>query len=145
MLLSCHNLVDSRFFLICARADFVAFKTLKDILMGGRLPKAFQNRLKEAEAVARWEAAVGPIISKHAHALRVEDGVLHVEVGHPIWRSELHHRRRQILEILNQGAKDASAILKDLHFSDPRTPGQGTRKNASAAAANMTKNTTRTG
>lgn len=113
--------------------------------MGGRLPQAFQKRLKEAEAVARWEAAVGPIISKHAHALRVEDGVLHVEVAHPIWRSELHHRRRQILEILNQGLKEESSILKDLHFSDPRNPTQGTKKNAKPAATKITKNTTSAG
>jgi len=123
----------------------VGFKTLKDILMGGRLPQAFQKRLQEAEAVSRWEAAVGPIIAKHAQALRVENAVLHVEVGHPIWRSELHHRRRQILEILNQGAKDESAILKDLHFSDPRNPGQGTKKNATAAATKITKKTTNAG
>jgi len=123
----------------------VGFKTIQEILSGGRLPKAFQNRLKEAEAVARWESAVGPIIAKHAQALRVEDGVLYVEVGHPIWRSELHHRRRQILEILNQGAKDQSAILKDLHFCDPRNPDQRERKNARVPAAASSKTTKNSG
>ncbi len=114
----------------------MAFNTLKDILLGGRLPKAFQKRLKEAEAVSRWEAAVGPIIAKHAHAVRVEDGVLHVEVGHPIWRSELHHRRRQILEILNQGVSEESAILKDLHFIDPRNQ-SGPSKRSTRATTTM--------
>ena len=117
-------LVDSRFFPICVRADFVTFRSLKDILLGGRLPEAFRKRLKEAEAVSRWDSAVGPIIAKHAQAIRVDAGVLYVEVGHPIWRSELHHRRRQILEILNQGAASEAAILKDLHFIDPRARDQ---------------------
>jgi hypothetical protein len=70
----------------------------------------------------------------------VEQGVLHVEVAHPIWRSELHHRRRQILEILNQGALDNSAVLKDLHFADPRNPAHlGKKKNAPATTPSKAK------
>ena len=61
------------------------------------------KRIREAEAMERWEAAVGPGIAKHARPLRVVDGVLWVEVSHPAWRSELHYRKRQILEILNAG------------------------------------------
>ena len=141
-MLRCHTTVDSRFFPICVRADFVAFKTLREILGGGRLPQAFQKRLKEAEAVSRWEAAVGSIIAKHAQAVRVDKGILYVEVGHPIWRSELHHRRRQILEILNQGATEETAILKDLHFSDPRDSDQNSKKAASTPT--RTSNKTKT-
>ena len=96
------------------------FRKIGDLLRGGGLPEVFKSRLKEAEAVSRWDAAVGPTIAKYAHAVRVEAGVLHVEVGHPMWRSELHHRRRQILEILNSGATTEAAVLKDLHFVDPR-------------------------
>ncbi len=96
------------------------FKKLKDLLTSRSLPELFKRRLNEAEAVSRWESAVGPTIARHAQAIRVEDGVLHVEVGHPIWRSELHHRRRQILEILNQGSPEGAALLVDLHFVDQR-------------------------
>lgn len=98
------------------------FVKLKDLLLGRNLPEGFRSRLKEAEAVSRWEAAVGPIIARHAQAIRVDAGVLYVEVGHPIWRSELHHRRRQILEILNAGSGDENAVLKDLYFVDPKSP-----------------------
>ena len=111
---------------------------------------AFGRRIVEAEAVGRWEMAVGPQIAKHTSAVRVEDGVLWVEVDHPIWKSELHHRKHQILQILNEGRPEAQPetppeaepglkrlgvapapktqqalaparqILKDLFFIDPR-------------------------
>lgn len=98
----------------------MSFRKIEELLRGTALPEVFRSRLKEAEAVSRWEVAVGPTIAKYANAVRVEAGVLHVEVGHPMWRSELHHRRRQILEILNSGVTSEDAVLKDLHFVDPK-------------------------
>ena len=87
---------------------------------------AFNKRLKEAEAVGRWDATVGAIIAKHARAFRVQDGVLWVEVDHSIWRSELHHRKHQILDALNAGIPTESAEkpLTDILFLDPRKPYQ---------------------
>ena len=79
---------------------------------------ALQNRIKESEAVSRWEETVGPIIAKHAKAVRVQDGILWVEVEHPIWRSELHHRKRQILDRLN--GPSPKKPLKDIFFLNPR-------------------------
>lgn len=98
----------------------MGFQKLIEILghARGRYP-GLSKRLDEAEALGRWEKAVGPIIAKHSRAIRVQDEVLWVEVDHPIWKSELHHRRRQILEILNQPGQ---SILKDLLFLDPRGP-----------------------
>ena len=92
---------------------------------------AFGRRIVEAEAVGRWEMAVGPQIAKHTSAVRVEDGVLWVEVDHPIWKSELHHRKHQILQILNEGrpeaqpetAPEAEPSLKRLGVAPaPKTP-----------------------
>ncbi len=88
---------------------------------------AFGMRLSEAEALGRWEVAVGELIAKHSRAVRVQDSVLWVEVEHPIWRSELHYRKQQILDILNGKTisenKKLSAsthILKDIYYIDPR-------------------------
>lgn len=83
---------------------------------------ALSKRLREADAVSRWEKAVGANIAKHARAIRVQDGVLWVECDHAIWRSELHHRKRQILDILNGGvdAQAGEQPLADLLFVDPR-------------------------
>ena len=85
---------------------------------------ALSHRIEEAEALSRWEVAVGAAIAKHTRAIRVQDGVLWVEVDHQIWRSELHHRKRQILEILNRPADPAStqkpqSTLLDLFFCEP--------------------------
>jgi predicted nucleic acid-binding Zn ribbon protein len=88
---------------------------------------SFSVRLAEAEALGRWPIAVGDTIAKHARAIRVKDSVLWVEVEHPIWRSELHYRKQQILDILNArtpcARKDLEApkdVLVDIYYIDPR-------------------------
>jgi predicted nucleic acid-binding Zn ribbon protein len=96
----------------------MSFLKLMEILGQARSQyPGLSKRLDEAEALGRWEKAVGPIIMKHSRAIKVQDEVLWVEVDHPIWKSELHHRKRQILEILNQPGK---SVLKDILFLDPR-------------------------
>ena len=98
-----------------------------------------KQRIDEAGALSRWEKAVGAQIAKHTRAIQVKDSVLWVEVDHPIWKSELHHRKRQILAALNRPAlQDSGAtppahstqaaqqpsqppeIIKDLLLLDPR-------------------------
>lgn len=81
----------------------MAINSIKDILdkIRARNP-SLQKRLEEALAVDAWEKTVGTQIAKHARALKVENGVLWIEVDHSVWRTELHHRKRQILERLNQ-------------------------------------------
>lgn len=120
----------------------MGFSKLSDLLNHPSLPEVFRKRLKEAKAVSLWESAVGATIAKYATAIRVEDGVLWIEVGHPIWRSELHHRRRQILEILNQGLSGTDEVLKDLHFADPKKSrrNQATPATTSAQTQNGTRN-----
>ena len=87
----------------------MGFDNILDILKKAqRRHPAFGKRLQEAEALGRWEDAVGPGIAKHSRALRVLDSVLWVEVDHPIWQSELHHRKRQILDLLNTGREAAA-------------------------------------
>ena len=78
---------------------------------------SLSKRITESEALNRWDLAVGPAIAKHARALRIKNSVLWVEVDHPIWKSELHYRKQQILEILNKGAEQTQ-ILEDLLLLD---------------------------
>ena len=105
----------------------MGFDQLLDILKKAQARHpGFAKRLEEAEAVGRWPMAVGPAIAKKSRALRVDNSVLFVEVDHPIWKSELHYRKRQILDILNNGngerkLQPAKEILKDLIFVDPRS------------------------
>jgi predicted nucleic acid-binding Zn ribbon protein len=97
-------------------------RNLIDIINESRkhLP-GFGKRMKEAEALGLWEQAVGPMIAKHTRALKVQDEVLWIQVDHPIWKSELHHRKRQILEILNRVQPGGElSTLKDILFLDKR-------------------------
>ena len=113
----------------------MGFDRLVDILKQARLRyPVLTQRIEEAEALARWEKAVGPAIAKRSRAIRVQDGVLWVEVDHPIWKSELHHRKRQILDILNGATPSTSVkpalappkqILSDLLFFEPRSDTRG--------------------
>lgn len=100
----------------------MGFFTLTDILkkLTAQNP-ALKKRLEEAEALKAWEAAVGPQIAKHATATRVDNGVLYVEVDHSIWKTELHHRKTQILDRLNAGLGDRH-VIQDLFLIDPKRP-----------------------
>lgn len=80
--------------------------------------------MEEAQALSRWELAVGPAIAKHARTLRIDQAVLVVEVDHPIWKQELLARKNQILGILNQKlGEDGSPAVEDIRFVDPRGSG----------------------
>jgi hypothetical protein len=100
---------------------------------------ALRQRIREATAMDRWTVVVGPHIARHTRAIKVHEGILWVEVDHPIWKSELHHRRRQILDLLNQDLKTqnnpasqlsagpvpqstsaATPVIQDLLLLDPR-------------------------
>lgn len=83
--------------------------------------------MAEAEALGRWDIAVGTLIAKHARAVRVHESILWVEVENPIWRAELHYRKQQILDILNgitpcarPSLSAPKEILKDICYLDPK-------------------------
>ena len=99
----------------------MGFERLSEILkkIQERYPD-YSKRLNEAHAVSHWEKAVGVQIAKHARPMSVKDGVLLVEVDHPIWRSELHHRKKQILNALNAKASEnpQGEVLSDIVFID---------------------------
>jgi len=94
---------------------------LGDIL--ARLQKKYpvlQKRIQESKALDNWQKAVGPGISKHTRTIRVLDRVLWIEVDHPIWKSEIHLRKRQIVDRLNETAGEA--VIDDLYLVDPQLP-----------------------
>jgi predicted nucleic acid-binding Zn ribbon protein len=95
----------------------MSFYNLADILKKLRSQNPIlSKRIEESDALSRWDEAVGPQIAKHARAIRIQDGVLWIEVDHPIWKTELHYRKRQILERLNT----SSSPIQDLLLLDGR-------------------------
>ncbi len=97
----------------------MAFEKIFDILKraADRYP-ALQQRINEAEAFALWDKAVGPIIAKNSRPIRVQNKTLCVEVDHPAWQSELHHRKAQILAALNRN--QSTPLIEDLQFFSSR-------------------------
>ena len=90
----------------------MAFDKLADILNKLRNQNpVLSKRIEESDAVSRWEEAVGAQIAKHARAVRVQDGILWIEVDHPIWKTELHYRKRQILDRLNTKSDSVKDLL----------------------------------
>lgn len=110
----------------------MGFEKLSDILKRIRNHNpALGNRLKEAETLTYWESAVGPQIAKHTRIVRIQEGVLWVEVDHPIWKTELHFRKRQILDALNMHHEQTQSnsselrppqknLIHDIHFIDSK-------------------------
>jgi predicted nucleic acid-binding Zn ribbon protein len=118
-----------------------SFDSISDILrkLQARNP-ALSKRIQEADALSRWDLAVGAAISKHTRAIRIQDSVLWIEVDHPVWKTELHYRKRQILDLLNQvqlptkstsspkptvdlkssESKNSPDVIKDILFLDGR-------------------------
>lgn len=107
------------------------FNSLSEIIKKAQKKyPVFGKRVAEAEALGRWELAVGPAIAKHSKVVRVRDSVLVVEVEHPIWRSELHYRKKQILDILNgvtpggqPGLPPPQESVVDIQFIEPSRRG----------------------
>ena len=97
----------------------MGFDKLSEILthLSSRFPR-LAKRVEEAQALSFWDEAVGAMIAKHARPTRVVNKTLWVEVDHPVWQTELHHRKNQILEILNKRATQENAPLKDILFLD---------------------------
>ncbi len=87
-------------------------------MLGAAYPE-LGKRIKETDAFKYWEEAVGPQIAKHTRPVRFERGELLVEVSHPAWKSELHHRKNQVLEKL----RERGVSIVDLKWIDPR-PGR---------------------
>jgi len=77
------------------------FEPLKQILdrVLGRGPLA--RKLAAAEIWTIWEAAVGAKVAKHARPVRLENGVLLVDVDSPAWHHQLHLLERHLIQELN--------------------------------------------
>jgi len=79
-----------------------------------------RSRFQEHLAVQAWPQIVGKVISSHARAETVRDGVLIVATDTSAWAQELHMRCHDLLErVAEQVGRD---LIRDIHF---RTGGGG--------------------
>lgn len=99
------------------------FQSVAQVLQKlGQTYPGFARRMKEIGALGHWEKAVGPAIAKHSRAIKIENGVLWVEVDHPTWKAELHYRKQQILEKLQalEGDPNGPKSISDILLMEPR-------------------------
>lgn len=73
-----------------------------------------EKRLREYEAITRWEECVGSRIAMEATPTRITKGILTVRVRTSVWRNELMLRKKEIVEKINSTL--GSSIVKDIRF-----------------------------
>jgi len=89
-------------------------KTLSQALDGLIGELGLGARLREYDAVLRWEEAVGPHIAKVATANKIQHGVLSIRVSNSTWRYELTMRKKELIEKIN--AVLGENVVKDVRF-----------------------------
>lgn len=85
---------------------------LKDIISDTSL--ASNLHLKGIPVWQRWREIVGPQIAVHARPYRIRNGVLLVQVDHPVWMQELQFLKEELRTKLNAVLKDSR--LENLFF-----------------------------
>ncbi len=71
-------------------------------------------RLKQVVALNVWADVVGEQIASAAKALKIERGILIVQVEKSVWRNELQFLKNDIIKKLNDKLKEE--IVKDIVF-----------------------------
>ncbi|MBI2619115.1 MAG: DUF721 domain-containing protein [Ignavibacteriales bacterium] len=72
------------------------------------------KKLREYDAVTRWEEVVGEQIAKVTKATRIDKGVLVIKVKNSPWRNELTLRKGEIIRKINGSL--GSNIVNDIRF-----------------------------
>ena len=72
------------------------------------------KRLSEQRAVVDWPNVVGARVAGHSRALRVDGGMLFVQVDSSVWAQELSLMKRRILRELN--ARIGKDVIENVHF-----------------------------
>jgi hypothetical protein len=91
-------------------------KLLKQVLGD----KGMDDRLSRYQAWLIWDKVVGEQIAQRARPLRFRQGVLEVQVDHPVWMQQLQMLKPKILEKLNQQLPNAD--ITDIYLRKAPTP-----------------------
>lgn len=72
------------------------------------------KRLREYDAVSRWNEIVGEQVARVSQATGIKQGVLKVRVNNAPWRNELQLLKREVIRKLNDALGED--VVKDIHF-----------------------------
>jgi predicted nucleic acid-binding Zn ribbon protein len=73
-----------------------------------------EKKFKEREILSLWPAIVGEDIAARTRAVRIEKGVLHIQVDHGAWIQELHFMEKTIIRRLRE--KAPTVDIRRIHF-----------------------------
>ena len=80
------------------------FARIGDILPAVLKSAGLEQRLRDQEILTIWPTAVGEAIAARTTAVKMEHGVLHVQVAHSVWLQELYFMEKEILLKLREKA-----------------------------------------
>jgi predicted nucleic acid-binding Zn ribbon protein len=80
------------------------FSRIGDILPAVLKSVGLDKKLKERELLSLWPTVVGAEIANRSRAVRVERGILYVQVDHSAWLQELHFMEKEIYRKLRESA-----------------------------------------
>lgn len=85
--------------------------------VGTLLAEALGDRVLVRKALGvwpAWEQAVGPQVARRARPVAMRDGVLYVNVAHPVWLQELQPMREALLHRIQKLA--GATVVKELRL-----------------------------
>jgi len=90
--------------------------------------KGYEHKIEEYRSFLLWDDVVGPQIAARTRPKRVRDGVMEVQVDHPIWMQQLQLMKPAILKKLNQ--RQPETLITGLFFRVAPLPRTATPSNS---------------
>lgn len=87
-------------------------KSLKDLLSDFLESYPHKDKLKRGMVLSIWAETVGPAIAEQTERLYFKNGKLFVHVKNGVWRHEIHMKRYNIAQKLNEEVGDE--IVKEI-------------------------------
>ena len=72
------------------------------------------NRVHEQIVLAEFDRIMGETFTKRANAVKIERGVLFIEVTNSVWRQELFYQKKMIKQRLNDALGET--LVKEIIF-----------------------------
>ncbi len=72
------------------------------------------NRVHEQMVVTEFDRIMGDAFTKRAKAVKIERGVLFIEVSNSVWRHELFYQKQMIKQRLNEALGET--LVKEIIF-----------------------------
>lgn len=82
------------------------FSRIGDILPAVLKSVGLDKKLKERELLSLWPEVVGTEIAARTRAVKVERGILYVQVNHSAWHQELHFMEKEIYRKMRKRAPE---------------------------------------